>query len=173
MMKNTSGAGSNGMDKAKRPLKKVKTLKGALDRKMTQAMNKDKYKEQQQKQHTLYLGTWNVRGTYSEGAIKNLTNEAKRYKLDIIALQETKQKGNDIVDMKEYIFFKSGGENRRLGTGFLINKRIAQEVLEFRPISDRICYIRIRGQQRKLSFINRGKRRRGKEQVLRKNRQRI
>ncbi|GLV41328.1 hypothetical protein CBL_04852 [Carabus blaptoides fortunei] len=117
-------------------------------------MNKTKYKEQQMKQNTLYVGTWNVRGTYSEGAIKSLINEAKRYKLDIIALQETKQKGNGIVDMKDYIFFNSGGQNRRLGTGFLINKRISQEVLEFRPISDRIYYLRIRGKQRKLSYIN-------------------
>lgn len=106
------------------------------------------------RQEIIYVGTWNVRGTYAEGALKNLVSEARRYKIDILAIQETKQKGNEIIDIEDYTIFKSGGQNRMLGTGFLVSKRISKSVIEFKPISERICYIRIRGKHRKLSLIN-------------------
>lgn len=35
-----------------------------------------------------------------------------------IAIQQTKPCGMDIIELDDYIFFNSGGENRKLGTGF-------------------------------------------------------
>ncbi|KAF2889375.1 hypothetical protein ILUMI_16797 [Ignelater luminosus] len=48
---------------------------------------------------------------------------------DILALQETKQLGNEIVNIGEYTLFKSSGKNS-------------------------ICYLRLRGKYRKISIIN-------------------
>ncbi|KAL3281290.1 hypothetical protein HHI36_004503 [Cryptolaemus montrouzieri] len=77
-------------------------------------------KEKEKKRDKILWGTWNVRGTFAAGAMKELLSEFKRYNLDIIALQETKQMGSGIEETKDGIFCKSGGKDRKLGTGFII-----------------------------------------------------
>lgn len=49
---------------------------------------------------------WNVRGTLYEAALKDLKNEIKRYRIDLLALQ----KGDFVLELKNYIFFNSGNE---------------------------------------------------------------
>lgn len=39
---------------------------------------------------TLLMGTWNVRGTFEERALKHLSNECKGMNFDVITIQETK-----------------------------------------------------------------------------------
>lgn len=39
-------------------------------------------------------GTLNVRGTIEAAKLKHLINEIRKQKFDVVALQETKQKGN-------------------------------------------------------------------------------
>uniref|UniRef100_A0A1Y1LRS9 Endonuclease/exonuclease/phosphatase domain-containing protein n=1 Tax=Photinus pyralis TaxID=7054 RepID=A0A1Y1LRS9_PHOPY len=105
-------------------------------------------------ENNIFLATWNVRGTYEEGLINELTNQLKRYKIDIIALQETKQKGNEVYDINGYTFFKSGGKDRKLGTGFMVSNKLTTAVTQFTPISDRICCLRLKGKYQKISLIN-------------------
>lgn len=71
-----------------------------------------------------------------------------------ILLQETKQKGQEIMEIEDYIFLNSGSENRMLGTGFIINKDFKKAIIEFNPVSDRLCYIRLSGKYQKITFIN-------------------
>lgn len=40
------------------------------------------------------------------------------------------------------------------GTGFLLNKELRRMVVEFKAVSDRICWIRLRGKYRKITIIN-------------------
>ncbi|XP_063932650.1 craniofacial development protein 2-like [Zophobas morio] len=61
------------------------------------------------------IGTWNVRGTYSEGKLKQIVQE-----------------------------LQSGIDNRELGTGFMVKKSLKGAVITFKPISERISYIRLR-----------------------------
>ncbi|KAK9709895.1 Endonuclease-reverse transcriptase [Popillia japonica] len=100
------------------------------------------------------IGTWNVRGTYSEGALKNLAAIMKKYEIDILAVQETKQKGQEIITLDGYTLFNSGGENRRLGVGFLLRNDFKDKVVDFEPVSERICRVRLRGKYRKISLLN-------------------
>lgn len=79
-------------------------------------------------------------GTFETDKLNALISEIKKYKLDIVALQETKQFEMEIMEMDD-IFFKSGGENRILGTGFMAQKRYKEGVMSFNPISDRLCWI--------------------------------
>lgn len=51
------------------------------------------------------------------------------YGIGIIGLQETIQKGSEIVYTENYTFFKNGRQEGRLRTGFLVNKKIKQEVI--------------------------------------------
>lgn len=102
----------------------------------------------------LKIGTWNVRGTYHAGALRNLVDVMETYEIDILALQETKQKGCDQVKMEGFEFFNSGGDNRYLGTGFIVSKDVSQMIVDFEAVSDRLCRLRLQGEYRKLSIIN-------------------
>lgn len=102
----------------------------------------------------LFWATWNVRSTYEEGALKNLIEEAIKIKASLIALQETRQSGVFIRDIENFTLFNSGGENRRLGTGFLVTHKLKEAVTEFKAISDRLCYLRLTIEARKVSIIN-------------------
>ncbi|KAF2891596.1 hypothetical protein ILUMI_14577 [Ignelater luminosus] len=55
---------------------------------------------------TIRAGTWNVRGTNEEGSIKNLLNIMVTYNLQVLALQETKQKGSKVINVDGYKMFK-------------------------------------------------------------------
>lgn len=99
----------------------------------------------------LFIETWNVRGTYEEGALKNLTRELEKYKADVVVIQETKQRG---MGVENYIFFNSGNENIRLGTGFMLHKKLKAAVMHFNAIFKRTCRMRIQGKVRKVSIIN-------------------
>lgn len=103
---------------------------------------------------TINLGTWNVRGTYVEGALKQLIKVLKMYRIDILAIQETKQGNNDVVDLDGYTFFKSSGNDRRLGVGFMVGEKMRTKVIGFKPISDRMCTLRLKGGHRKITIIN-------------------
>ena len=70
------------------------------------------------------MGSLNVRGTFQEGKLRHLVNEVGKYKFDIVTLQETKQSGHEVTEVGDYVFLNNGGENRRLGTGILINREL-------------------------------------------------
>ena len=55
------------------------------------------------KKYYLILGTWNVRSLYEEGEVKTLEAEAKRCRLDILAIQETHIKETKVTELEEYI----------------------------------------------------------------------
>ena len=102
----------------------------------------------------LFVGIWHVRGTFEEGKLRHLVSEVGKYKFDIVGLQETKQSGHEVTEVGDYIFLNSGGENRRLGMDFLINRELKELILDFQPISERISLIRLRGKYQKITVIN-------------------
>ncbi|KAK9753708.1 hypothetical protein QE152_g1864 [Popillia japonica] len=57
-----------------------------------------------------------------EGAVKTLIKELKQYKVDILAVQETHLKEKSVQEVDEYILYNSGGNDRRFGVGFAVNK---------------------------------------------------
>lgn len=124
------------------------------EKKIYTKVNKTDFKNSPKIKKGIILVTWNVQGTRSIGALKNLALVLKNYKVDIAALQETKQKSDGISEVGDYIFFNSGKETDYFGTGFMIHKSLRQTVLKFDPISDRICKLRLRGKYRKISIVN-------------------
>jgi hypothetical protein len=66
------------------------------------------------------------------------------YKIELLAIHETKQTGTFIKEMGENLFFNSGNENRKLGVGFLVSKQLQSEITEFKAVTNRLCKIRIR-----------------------------
>jgi len=103
---------------------------------------------------TTRLGTWNLRGVYQEGAIKNLVREIKRYKMDIVAVQETHLKDTGVQEIENVTFFRSGNNKRQYGVGFLVEQNMKERVRKFEARSDRLCSIRIRGETANFTIIN-------------------
>lgn len=106
------------------------------------------------KNERIQIATWNVRSTYMEGKLIRLGKIMKDYTVGLMAIQETKQTGIFIKEMEDYVFFNSGNESRMLGVGFLVNKKLKSEIIEFKAISNRLCRIRLRSRYRKISIIN-------------------
>lgn len=116
--------------------------------------SKNKNKEVVHKE-IVRLGTWNVMSTYEGGALITLVNTMKKYKIDILALQETKQKESFTMKVEGYVYFNSNKNNNSyLGVGFLINREIIKTVIDFEAVSERICKIRLQGKYRKITIFN-------------------
>lgn len=96
----------------------------------------------------LKIGTWNVRGTFEEGELMNLINEIKINSFDV-AIQGTKE---HTFYKLEIIYFFNSDSNRILETGLIINKKFKNSIVEFKPVTDRLCYIILRGKYKKITI---------------------
>lgn len=80
-----------------------------------------------------------------------------RYKLDIIAIQESRWNGSGSISDGETVFLYSGrpqNENHSEGVAFLITKKISKGLLEWFPINERIIVLKIKTRARKMVIIN-------------------
>lgn len=102
----------------------------------------------------LLLGTWNVRSLYETAAAKSLADVLSRCKIQILALQETRWKGNSTLRVGDYTFFNSDDQKHFLGIGFAVHKSLLNSVKDFQPISDRTCSLRIMTKFFNLTLIN-------------------
>jgi exonuclease III len=90
--------------------------------------------------------TWNVRSLCRVGSLMTVSRELARYKLDLVGVQEVRWEGGGTEPAGEYTFFYGKrNENRELGTGFFVHKRIISAVERVEFVSDRMSYITLRG----------------------------
>lgn len=82
--------------------------------------------ENNRKMGMICMCTWNIWDTYSRNKLQNLTT----------------------------ILFLNNSESLKKKFGRLVIKDSKGALMEFRPISERICYIRIKMKSKKLSNIN-------------------
>ena len=87
-------------------------------------------RNKEKKNQKLKIASWNVQRTFQEGAVRQLTLELQRYDIAIATIQEIKQKGNSITEIGDYIFF-------------LVGKNLKGAVVTFKPISEKLCYLRL------------------------------
>jgi exonuclease III len=85
-----------------------------------------------------------------------IAEEAERYKMDIVALQEILWKRNGSIRKLKFALYYSGNEDIQgnRGVGFIVSKKANRSVLGFSPISERICTLRIKGKFHNITFIN-------------------
>jgi hypothetical protein len=75
------------------------------------------------------FGTWNVRSLYRAGSLMTVSREVSRYMLDFLGVQEVRWEGSGTAPAGEYKYlYGKGNENHELGTGFLVCKRIYQQL---------------------------------------------
>jgi hypothetical protein len=95
----------------------------------------------------LTFGTWNVQTLLQPGKMMEIANEALKRGIDLVPLQEIRWQGHGKINKKNFTVIYSGPENRteQYGTGFIISRKIKESILEWEPVNDRLCRIRIRG----------------------------
>jgi len=90
------------------------------------------------------------------GKMMEIADEVLKLGIDLVALQEIRWQGHGEINKKNFTVIYSGPENRtgRYGTGFIISRKVKESILEWEPVNDRLCRIRIRGKFRNLTIIS-------------------
>ncbi len=102
------------------------------------------------------MATWNVRSLYRPGAVRILTDELQQAGVVIAAVQETRfTKDTPSFDSNGYkIYCSSNNAHHVLGTAFLVAHRWNHLVINFSPMNDRLCILRIKGRFFNYSLLN-------------------
>lgn len=102
------------------------------------------------------IGTWNVQSWYRPGAAINAVEQMENIGMDITAVQEIRWPDDGNIKISKSTIFFSGNKNGRheFGTGFVIRNNLVQNILNFKPINERICYIRMKGERYNTSIIS-------------------
>jgi exonuclease III len=89
--------------------------------------------------------TWNVHTLYRALAMNELVKEMEKYNVDICVLQEIRWPGKGTVIKKNYMILYSGhkSDKHEYGRGFYISRNIVDGLLNFEPVNERICKIRL------------------------------
>jgi exonuclease III len=92
------------------------------------------------------FGTWNVRSLYRARSLITVASEISNYKLDLVGVQEIGWDRDGIERAGEYTCsYGKGNENRELGTGLFVHRRIISAVKRAEFVSDRMSCVRVRG----------------------------
>ena len=88
------------------------------------------------------------------GALSALILELRHYRCNITAIQETKWTGQQLFLCQGFTVFSSGGKKTGFGTGFIVDPKWAKHVVDWKPINERICVLRVKGKFFNYSIIN-------------------
>jgi hypothetical protein len=101
------------------------------------------------------IGTWNVSSL--TGKDLELVEEAARYRLDIVGISSTKQKGSRTVDLSDgWKLFLSGVApqmSAQAGVGILTSPRLADRVLEWIPLGVRVGILKLKLERSTLALV--------------------
>uniref|UniRef100_A0A1B0CNV0 Reverse transcriptase domain-containing protein n=1 Tax=Lutzomyia longipalpis TaxID=7200 RepID=A0A1B0CNV0_LUTLO len=103
----------------------------------------------------LRIFSWNVRSLYRARAAAQLADTLSQYKADITAIQEMRWTGQGVLEKRDYnIYYSCHPKHHMLGVGFLVSRKVKPAVIGFKPISERLCTLRVRGKFQNISLIN-------------------
>ena len=102
------------------------------------------------------IGFWNVRSMFEAGKLAQVTNEMKRYQLDILGLSETRWTGQGRFRSVtgESILYSGRNDNLHYeGVAFILKKGVSDSILEWKPINSRLAKLRLKGKQINTTII--------------------
>jgi hypothetical protein len=105
----------------------------------------------------LRMTTWNVRSLYRPGGLRIRIIELRKDNLAIAAIQKTrwnKFTPQAFTSNGYKIYTSSLANNHGFGTVFLVDSKFNHLVINFTPINERLCLIRIKGRFFNYSLIN-------------------
>ncbi|XP_071508162.1 craniofacial development protein 2-like [Diadema antillarum] len=100
------------------------------------------------------VATWNVRNLRS-GKLKMVINESKRYNISIMGIAEHRWAGQGHFQPEEGgMFIYSGREQPGIGVvGIYLTDDVANSLLGYNPISDRVLTLKLQGQPANITVI--------------------
>jgi len=78
------------------------------------------------------------------------------YRVDLIAVQEINRTGKGTMELKKNKFsfyFSCQEKKHKLGCGFIVGPKLKSQVIDFKPINDRLCTIRLKARFFNISLI--------------------
>ena len=98
------------------------------------------------------IGTWNVR-SMNLGKLDTIKSEMDRIGINILGVSELRWSGFGYFNSGDKkIFFSGNNTNRRNGVAIICDKQMANTVLGYHPISDRIITLRLNGIPEKTTY---------------------
>ena len=102
------------------------------------------------------IGTLNCRGIRGELKQKQLAGDIRRYKLQIVAIQETHLQATGAFEISDgtnryEVFYTGANENRYHGVGIIADKNLKGK---FKRVSDRICTMTTYVNKKKMVIIS-------------------
>ena len=86
------------------------------------------------KDYDSYIATWNVLSLYRARMLKEVKAELENYRIDIAAIKQIRWRGSGVVDTRNFILMYRGYESNTLGTGFIINRKYKQAIMNFEAV---------------------------------------
>ncbi|PSN34712.1 hypothetical protein C0J52_21184 [Blattella germanica] len=100
--------------------------------------------------------TWNIRTLYKVGAQLSVISEIEKYKMSVTAIQETRVLGREINEVKKFMVLNSGKTEGKheYGVAFIVHPSFKGNIIDFKPINERICVLRVRMKFFNVAMIN-------------------
>lgn len=101
------------------------------------------------------VATWNVQSLYRPGQARRVIEEARRYCIDVLALQEVRWPGSGESSVEGDTILYSGrqDEQHRQGVGVYLSKRVREALMSVDFINERLMRIRLNTKWCKTSIV--------------------
>lgn len=91
------------------------------------------------------VATWNVQTLYQAGKLANVIGEMRRGGIAIMGVAEARWTGSgSFTSESEELVIYSGADSHERGVAIILSREIKNSLMEYRAISDRIIYVRLR-----------------------------
>ena len=99
------------------------------------------------------ISTWNVRSLHQKGKLENVKLEMGRLKVQILGISETRWTKSGSFRTEDCTMYYSGGDEHERGVGILLNKTVANSVVGFWSVSDRIALVKLKAKPFNINVI--------------------
>ena len=91
------------------------------------------------------VATWNVQTLFQAGKLANVIGEMRRGGIAIMGVAEARWTGSGcFTSESEELVIYSGADTHERGVAIILSKEVKNSLMEYRAISDRIIYVRMR-----------------------------
>ena len=101
----------------------------------------------------LKIAIWNVRTLFQAGKFDNVCQEMDRMRLDVLGISETRWTDNGKIVDNEKVMVYAGGEEDRYGVGIIMKKSIANCMLGYWPVSERIIMLKLQAKPFNINIV--------------------
>ena len=91
----------------------------------------------------LRIGIWNVRTLYKAGNLDKGIQQMKNMKLYIMGISLTRWTESAKITTGNYTMIYSGDIEHKHGVDFILNKKVANTVIGYWPISERVLMVKL------------------------------